>query len=872
MSSRRYTPEQVSLVVESLANPALAVREGRLAVVNAAFAETLSVPPGELAGRPFTDVVAPGERRRLAERYARLLEGAADDLLREPTTHRLAGPDGRVRELRMQVSVLPAAEGPPWHLCSFMALAERQQEVDLAERVVEAAAELVAARSEAQVRRAAREGLRRAGLTARFLSPAGTPLPGEEPPGAPPGAPPGGGGAAEGAQEAEAGGRAAEALASGRVLFEGVEGRLASRALLPLQGAGEVLLLTGAPLPATSTSVLALFARVLEEALAGVRLLEQAERRSAHLSAVAEVARLAAEPTPPALEALLARVVEVAGAGGACLRIPGQEAPLAHVGTLAPAAGGREGGRDGARAGGVERLEVPLALGGEAGAVLEVQREGGSYFSDESRRLLQTLGDLLRCVLEQRRLRQEAGRQLTETQLLLELARTTAGTLDMASILDVACDYLVKLLGVSSCLILLQEEEEGVLRGAGSSASHRLPVRELRLDPAGPGLAARVARERRPLAVEDVTRAAPGELHPELLAGSGARAVLALPLLSREELIGVVVLDDTRGPRRFPPEALHLADATVGQIALAIANARLYESLWRSYAELAATRAEMVKRERLAALGELSAIVAHEVRNPLGVIFNAVSSLRRLVRPNGDAGMLLDILAEESDRLNRIVGDLLDFSRPRDLELHPEDVGALVHDAVDAARVLPQGGGGAVTFTTEVVPGLPPVPVDRRLIRQALLNVMVNATQAMSRGGRVQVRAGREQHDGQEFLRIDVADEGPGIPPELLARVFEPFFTTKAKGTGLGLAVVRRILDEHRGEVEVHSRMGAGTTFTFRLPLAQASSGALGRAAGPGAGGVFGGGGGSAGGGVGVTAGGGAGGAAGGSGSGGGDE
>jgi signal transduction histidine kinase len=311
----------------------------------------------------------------------------------------------------------------------------------------------------------------------------------------------------------------------------------------------------------------------------------------------------------------------------------------------------------------------------------------------------------------------------------------------------------------------------------------------------------------------------------ELVRRFEEKALLALPLTSREELIGVVLLDDTRQPRNFDTAFVELAEATCGQIALAIANARLYESLWASYAELAAARAEMVQRERFAALGELSAIVAHEVRNPLGVIFNAVASLRRLLnKAEGDAAMLLDILAEESDRLNRMVGELLDYTRPRETILQPEDVPRVLQDALDFARSQQQSVSNRVTLAVDVAEDVPRVPMDRRLIRQALVNVLVNAIQAMPQGGVVQVRARREAHGNKDVLRIDVADQGCGIPTELVHRVFEPFFTTKAQGTGLGLAVVKRNVEVHHGELVLESTPGRGTTFTFRLPLTQPTS------------------------------------------------
>ncbi|RYZ38273.1 MAG: hypothetical protein EOO72_09930 [Myxococcaceae bacterium] len=204
-------------------------------------------------------------------------------------------------------------------------------------------------------------------------------------------------------------------------------------------------------------------------------------------------------------------------------------------------------------------------------------------------------------------------------------------------------------------------------------------------------------------------------------------------------------------------------------------------------------------------------------------LVNAVATLRRIMNPGGDTAMLLDIVAEESDRLNRMVADLLDFTRPRNPVLQPEDLLRVLQDAFEAARAQALTER-PVYISVEVEPGLSAVPMDRRQIRQALFNVAVNAIQAMPQGGEVWVHARRDTHGGREQLRIDVMDQGPGIPAELLHRVFEPFFTTKAQGTGLGLAVVKRILEEHRGEIAVESAPGRGTTFTFWLPLTQPQS------------------------------------------------
>ncbi|WP_342378902.1 ATP-binding protein [Myxococcus stipitatus] len=836
MSTKPYSEASLRALIEPFDNPVLAVVDGRVSAANDAYLELLGLSRERVEGRPVMDFVQPEERSRLSERY-RLLESGVP-LDRSTQIYQVPSANGVTREVALYASHLRLEGGRKALLLNLLPLSDKPPELSMAERLVETSAGLVSAHSEEAVRRVALKGLEAAGFRGRLFRWDGVRL-----------------NALDGGASPEDVHLGLEALSDGRPVFGGADMASPTHVYLPVGGPQvEVLRVEGPWVAPRHGSVLTLFAKVVEAALADARVQADGTRSRWEVGAVAEMARFVARPIPPTPEDFLSRVSELLLAESAALHLSrGSSSSLelsAHVGLVE--AVGPEG--DVARLGGVMGASVPdaldgnlsspaqaallskasrgtlgsgaavrLARGGEVLGVLQVLRAPGRPFDARDVRLLGTLSELLMTLLEQRRLRSESARQLTETRLLLDLARTTSGVLETSSILDVASDFLVHLLDVSNCYIMLYDESSKVLRGAAASAAHRDFFRTVIVSLGSDTVAARAARERRPVAIEDVDAAGEG-FNAQLVQRFGEKALLALPLTSREELIGVVLVDDTRRARPFGPELVELAEATCGQLALSIANARLYESLWASYAELAATRAEMVKRERLAALGELSAIVAHEVRNPLGVIFNAVASLRRLLEPAGDAAMLLDILGEESDRLNRMVGDLLDYTRPRDPVLQHEDLGRVLQDSLEAARV--QGGGAdrPVHIDSDVEPGLPPVPMDRRLIRQALVNVAVNAIQSMPQGGRVQVRARREAHAGREQLRIDVADQGPGIPAELLHRVFEPFFTTKAQGTGLGLAVVKRILEEHRGEIAVDSIPGRGTTFTFRLPLSQPPS------------------------------------------------
>ncbi|WNG23948.1 GAF domain-containing protein [Cystobacter fuscus] len=830
MTRNLYDEATLRSLIDNFTNPISVVQEGRIRMANDAYLAMHGLSREQVEGRSFFDFLHPEDLARLRTRYRLREQGMLAES--DPRRYVLpARPGVGPRELAVHVQEVELEGSGFALLCNHLVLGDRPSELEMAERLVETSAKLVAARSEEAVRRIALEGFQGVGLAARFLVRQGerfSPL--------------------EGFEEA----LALRALSEGRPVFGHFETESTAVYLALGTPSSEVLWVVGSQVRPSYGPVLELFAKVVGAALLDARLLADVERSRWELSSVAEVARFVALPEPPSPEDFLARLSLLVGAEAVVLY--GSDSPegppglVAQVG-LEPAqvealpmprgewllaemsargvvlsSEAEEREWSALSAGRLVRsAAVPLLLGGQPGGLLQVLRGASPPFSAEELRLLGTLAELLMMLLEQRRLRAESARQLTDSRLLLDLARTTATTLEVASILDVASDFLVKLLDVSNCFILLHDEQAGVLRGAAASVTHRDFFRGLVVPVDDPeSLAARVARERRSISVPDLSKA--GSLgRRSLVQQLGQKAMLALPLTSREQLIGVVLLDDIRRPRLFPTAFIELAEATCGQIALAITNARLYESLWASYAELAAARAEMVKRERLAALGELSAIVAHEVRNPLGAIFNAVASLRHLLKPDGDTAMLLDILAEESDRLDRMVSDLLDYTRPREPIRQLEDVARMLQDAVEAAWKQ-QGSPSHITPTIEVEPQLPRVPLDRRHIRQVLINMLVNAMQAMPQGGGVRVLARRELHEDRELLRIDVVDQGCGIPTELIHRVFEPFFTTKAQGTGLGLAVVKRIIEEHHGELSLESTPGRGTTFSIRLPLNQPTS------------------------------------------------
>lgn len=247
-----------------------------------------------------------------------------------------------------------------------------------------------------------------------------------------------------------------------------------------------------------------------------------------------------------------------------------------------------------------------------------------------------------------------------------------------------------------------------------------------------------------------------------------------------------------------------------------VSREAILEELERALAKERETRAELNRTERLAALGEMSGVVAHEIRNPVAVIKNSAASLRKTIRDTGQERMLCDIIDEETGSIERIIDDMLAFSQP--LERGARHVRA--EELVDKASYLLGESAHRASIRIEVASSAS-VAADARRVSHALLNLLINARQATRDRGNVSVYIGEVMHAGRRFVRIDVMDTGVGIPAHVLADVFEPFVTTKTSGTGLGLSIVKRIVDAHGGRVHIASQEGEGTTVSVDLPVAE---------------------------------------------------
>lgn len=252
----------------------------------------------------------------------------------------------------------------------------------------------------------------------------------------------------------------------------------------------------------------------------------------------------------------------------------------------------------------------------------------------------------------------------------------------------------------------------------------------------------------------------------------------------------------------------------------AIENRQKTERLEQANRELSAAQAEVRRSERLAALGQLSAGLAHEIRNPLGVISASAELIAKNVgEENEVAREVAGFIGSEVNRTNALVTRFLDFARPSQPHREVLDLNDIVRRAVQALQDGMRPGDPPVEVETDLQP-IPKFSFDPTLIESSIFNLLSNGREAMAEGGRLRV----ETRQAGEYAQITVADTGEGVSDEQREDIFNPFFTTKAQGVGLGLAMVSKFIDSHGGTITLDSKPGDGAVFRVRLPLHQEES------------------------------------------------
>ncbi len=303
----------------------------------------------------------------------------------------------------------------------------------------------------------------------------------------------------------------------------------------------------------------------------------------------------------------------------------------------------------------------------------------------------------------------------------------------------------------------------------------------------------------------------------------GVQSLIVYPLVVAGELLGTLVFYGDR-PHRFSEEDFSLGRLFAHHAAMAIHKAKAFEDLREARDDLTrrveertrqleSAQEQLIRTERLAAIGQVSATIAHDLRGPLGVINNTAYLLHiKLGKSEEKVAQAVKVLQNQVQNCTHIINDLLDFSRDLQPNLRPSKWAPVVRSGLSALPPQSQ-----VDLQVEVDEDAPLVRMDPDLMVRAVVNLIQNAVQITGEAGGGTVRVTSGCDDAHSWLKV--SDNGPGVPEELRGRIFEPFFTTRKKGTGLGLSLVKRILDAHNGEILIEDGEPNGVCFTLKLPL-----------------------------------------------------
>ena len=280
---------------------------------------------------------------------------------------------------------------------------------------------------------------------------------------------------------------------------------------------------------------------------------------------------------------------------------------------------------------------------------------------------------------------------------------------------------------------------------------------------------------------------------------------LCFPLVSMNRLIGIIFIGPKTEKKKFTKQELAIISTLTPQAGIALENAILYKEQRERFKR-------MSRADKLATIGELAAGAAHEIRNPLTAIQSSLQYLSTKIHAEKENKLLTNAL-QETGRINEILSALLSFSRPSEIKKEENNIIEILEESLDLISIQSK------KYKIKITRNYPNTPLllnsDKAQLKQLFLNILLNSSQAMNLGGELKIEV--HPKDNHKIL-ITVTDTGEGIPEDKLDNIFDPFFTTKSGGTGLGLSICYGIIESHKGEIDVKSKLGQGTTISIILP------------------------------------------------------
>jgi signal transduction histidine kinase len=292
-----------------------------------------------------------------------------------------------------------------------------------------------------------------------------------------------------------------------------------------------------------------------------------------------------------------------------------------------------------------------------------------------------------------------------------------------------------------------------------------------------------------------------------------ANEFVCVPLIVEDEAIGAICADNVYSRKPITEEQVELLSVFANRAALAIANAEAYKKLEEKNQQLKEAQERLVRSERLAVIGNMAAYIAHEIRNPLVTIGGFARAILRNSIDNAQVRQNVKIIVDEVGRLEKILANIMDFSKPVEVVKVASQINELLENT--CYLMEPYFKNGRIQVIKKLNKMIPKIVVDPTQMKQVFLNLIKNAVESMPDGGKLTVETVVED----KYIKINISDTGEGMTTEVMQNLFVPFFTTKVDGTGVGLAVSQKIIDDHGGFIKMKSVLKEGTTFSIYLPI-----------------------------------------------------
>jgi signal transduction histidine kinase len=389
---------------------------------------------------------------------------------------------------------------------------------------------------------------------------------------------------------------------------------------------------------------------------------------------------------------------------------------------------------------------------------------------------------------------------------LRELIEIIVSFLDEKELFKKAGNILVKDLGAEKVSFFLLDKEKRAYTLRAYQNLQRSKVKEL---PQQDPFIEWLEGERQPVVCEVLERSMDDpDIRLVVKRLESMESEVCIPLMTRDQLIGLINLGNKRSGDMYSHEDLDLLTHFATQASIALENARLYHEMQR-------TQQLMRRTDRLSSLGSLTATLAHEIRNPLVTIKTFLDLVPERYKDKEFRGNFLKLTTSELERITKLVSDLLDFAKPKKPAFRRVDINQVIAEIIPLIQV--EAGKRDIALETNLRE-TPRAKLDVDQMKQVLLNILLNAIEAVKAHGRISITSRDIRKNGSEYVQVEIADTGKGIPKKILESIFDPFFTTKEKGSGLGLAISHQIVEDHHGIIEVESMPKKGTTFFINIP------------------------------------------------------